>query len=121
MPSPNILSPRQELLQIQKRIFARNNELIRSQALVRERRFDAYERQYKRHVRDYEKVSSQEELLEAIRESDVIYLGDYHTNAQSQRTLLRLLKQLAGTEPRFPKIGLGLELVLKKHQNHLDD
>lgn len=119
-----MLSPRQELLQIQKKIFARNNQMIRSQAMVRERSFDLYERRYKRHVRDFEKVSAQEELLEAIRDSDIIYLGDYHTNPQSQRTLLRLLKQIIGSGgPIAPatEVGLGLELVLKRHQRHLDD
>ncbi len=45
------LSPRQELLQIQKRIFAQNNAFIRGQTLVSERGFDRYEQQYKRHER----------------------------------------------------------------------
>ncbi|HEX5037377.1 MAG TPA: ChaN family lipoprotein [bacterium] len=111
------LSPRQELLKIQKKIFAKNDEIIRSQAMVRERGFDLYERRYKRHVRAYEAPSGPDELIEAIRESDVIYLGDYHTNPQSQRTLLRILKQIAGE----PNLGVGLELVQKRHQKHLDD
>lgn len=112
------LSPRQELLRIQKRIFAKNNEIIRSQAMVRERGFDLYERRYKRHVRTYEAAVGTEELIEAIRESDIIYVGDYHTNPQSQRTLLRILKQCVGF---IPHLALGLELVQRRHQKHLDD
>ena len=124
MSGDSTLSPRQELLQIQKKIFARNDGLIRSQALVKERTFNLYERRYKRRVRDFEKVSGQEELIESILESDILYVGDYHTNRQSQRSLLRLLKQLASlaeTKKKDLRFGLGLELVLKKHQAHLQD
>jgi hypothetical protein len=116
MPQAN-LSPREELLQIQKRIFAHNNEVIRSQALVRERGFDLYERRYKRHVKSYQRVSTQEELVEAILESDIIYLGDYHTNKQSQRTLLRILKWIV---EKVPSLGIGLELVQRRHQKYLE-
>lgn len=115
---PKPLSPRQELLKIQKRIFAKNNEIIRSQAMVREKGFDLYERRYKRHVRTYEAAVGTEELIEAIRGSDIVYVGDYHTNPQSQRTLLRILKQCVGF---IPRLGLGLELVQRRHQRHLDD
>lgn len=117
MPSASA-SPREELLKIQKRIFLRNNDLIRSQAIVREKNFEKYEADYRRRVRDYERVSSLEELVEAVLENDVIYLGDYHTNRQSQRTLLRLLKAL---KPKAPMLALGVELVQHKHQRHLDD
>jgi heme-binding uptake protein ChaN (Tiki superfamily) len=112
------LSPRQELLKIQKKIFAKNDEIIRSQAMVRERGFDLYERRYKRHVRAYESPSSVGELIDAILKSDIVYIGDYHTNPQSQRTLLRLLKQIVEA---VPNLGVGLELVQKRHQRHLDD
>jgi hypothetical protein len=111
------LSPREELLKIQKKIFAQNDAFIRGQESVRQRGFDLYERQYKRRVRHYEKVSTQEELLEAILKSDIVYLGDYHTNNQSQRTLLRLLKLMV---EKIPDLGLGLELVSRKHQKFLD-
>lgn len=118
IPISKPLSPRQELLKIQKKIFAKNDEIIRSQAMVRERGFDLYERRYKRRVRTYEAPSGAGELIDAIRESDIIYIGDYHTNPQSQRTLLRILKQVVGLVPR---LGVGLELVQKRHQRHLDD
>lgn len=122
MPTTQALSPRQELLKIQKKIFARNDEIIRSQAMVRERGFDLYERRYKRHVRAYREPAAVEELIAAILESDVVYVGDYHTNLQSQRTLLRLLKQIVDEVPRLgQQLGVGLELVQRRHQRHLDD
>jgi len=122
MSTPVALSPRQELLIIQKKIFERNEAMIRSQALVQEPGFLSYEKRYKKHVRNYERISQQEELIEAILASDIIYLGDYHTNEQSQRTLLRLLKLIL--EKSIPeksiKIGLGLELIQKRHQSLLN-
>ena len=48
------LSPRVELLRLQKRIFVQNDRLIRSEAVVEEPGFAAYERRYRRHVADYE-------------------------------------------------------------------
>lgn len=86
--------------------------------MVRERSFDLYERRYKRHVRDYREVSSQEELFGAIGENDIIYVGDYHTNPQSQRTLLRILKQIVGL---CPSLGVGLELIPRRQQGALED
>lgn len=112
------LTPHEELLKIQKKIFRRNDEFIRSQALVQERGFEAYERRYKRQVHSYDKVSDIQELLAEIQKADLIYLGDYHTNPQSQRMLLRLLKLL--DEKEVP-VSVGLELVQKKHQKILDD
>lgn len=115
---PKKLSPRQELLQVQKSIFVQNQAIIRSQALVKERSFEAYERCYRRQVANYERVSTIDELLEVIEKADVIYLGDYHTNRQSQRTLLRLLKLLV---ERNQSLAVGLEFVQKRHQHYLDD
>lgn len=115
---PKKLSPRQELLQVQKSIFVQNQAIIRSQALVKERSFEAYERCYRRQVANYERVSTIDELLEVVEKADVIYLGDYHTNRQSQRTLLRLLKLLV---ERNQSLAVGLEFVQKRHQHYLDD
>ncbi|MDO8461719.1 MAG: ChaN family lipoprotein [Deltaproteobacteria bacterium] len=110
-------SPREELLRLQQKIFERNDDFIKSQVSVKERGFEAYERQYKKHVRSYESISNIEELLQAVLEADIIYLGDYHTNKQSQRSLLRLLKLIIDKTDR---LGICLELVQKKHQKVLN-
>jgi hypothetical protein len=56
-------------------------------------------------------------MLEAIRASRLVYVGDYHTCNQSQRSFLRILKALV---PSDDKIVLGLELIHKRHQKDLD-
>lgn len=114
---PKTPSPREELLQIQKTIFSKNNEFIRSQTLVQEKGFDSYERRYKKYVRNYSKISSIKELLDEAMKSRIIYLGDYHTNKQSQRMLLRLMKLLI---ERTRDFSVGLELVQKRDQGILD-
>ncbi len=111
------VSPRAELLELQKKIFQRNERIIRTEAIVEEPGFALYERRYKKQVADFERAARVEDVLKAIEAADIIYLGDYHTNPQSQRTLLRLLKLVSG---RIPHLALGLELVKDTHQKSLD-
>lgn len=111
------LSPRMELLGLQKAIFERNDHIIRAEAIVEEPGFAPYERRYKKFVSDFEQASKIEEVLKAIEDADIIYIGDYHTNPQSQRTLLRLLKLLIG---RLSSLGIAVELVRDDQQKVLD-
>lgn len=111
------LSPREELLKLQKKIFHTNDSFIKDQASVTELGFERYEQDYKKHVHGYKSVSDIEDLTQAILKNELVFIGDYHTNHQSQRTLLRLLKRLV---PKTKNIALGLELVQKKHQKVLD-
>jgi len=115
---PRDLSPREELLKIQKKIFVQNDELIRGQAVIQERGFESYERDYKRQVRDFSEVSTIDEMIAAVQQADIVYLGDYHTNKQSQRMLLRILKLLVEKTSQF---AIGLELVHRHHQKILED
>ncbi len=112
------LSPREELLKLQRKIFARNQKIIHHKARVAEKGFDAYEKSYLRRVRDFERPASLEEFVSLIKAAEVVYVGDYHTNPQSQRTLLRLLKR---TIPIDPDLALCVEIVESRHQHHLDD
>lgn len=115
--SAESLSPREELLDLQKRIFLQNDRIIRSEAVVEEPGFAAYERRYRRHVAHYQAPVEIEEVIQSIEAADIIYVGDYHTNPQSQRTLLRLLKLVIG---RVSDLGLAVELVQDRHQKTLD-
>jgi hypothetical protein len=111
-------SPRIELLAIQKKLFRRNKELIDLSIEVKEPGFERYEAAYERSVRDYERVATQEEMVDAVLGSDIIYIGDYHTCNQSQRSFLRILKAVV---PKDPNCIIGLELIHKKHQQIIDD
>ncbi len=110
-------SPRAELLDLQKKLWRWNREVIDHSILVKEPGFSAYEKAYRRAVKGYEKPVDHEEMIEAALASDVIYVGDYHTCNQSQRSFLRVLKAVVKRDKRFV---LGLELLHKRHQDALD-
>ena len=110
-------SPRTELLNIQKKLFRRNKELIDLSIEVKEPGFEHYEAAYQRHVGDYERIAFQEEMVEAVLNADIIYVGDYHTCNQSQRSFLRLLKAVVAREPGFI---IGLELIHDRYQPIID-
>lgn len=114
-PSKN---PREELLAMQRRIFRQNQQLIEDSISIREKGFDSYQKRYLKQVAHYASVSSPEELKAALLEADIIYVGDYHTNPQSQRGFLRLLKLLIESEPR---LAIALELIHKNQQKPVDE
>ncbi|HCU24757.1 MAG TPA: hypothetical protein DF383_07050, partial [Deltaproteobacteria bacterium] len=85
--------------------------------LVSEQDFVKYERNYLKHVREFREIAEPLQLKAAALAAEWIYVGDYHTNRQSQRALLRLLKMLIGATDRFV---LCLEFLQKRHQVHVD-
>jgi hypothetical protein len=111
------ISPRAELLAIQKKLWRRNRELIEHSILVKEPGFDRYEAAYRRSVCSYERIADHDEMIAAAVKSDIIYVGDYHTCNQSQRSFLRILKSVAKRTHNF---SVGLELLHTRHQETLD-
>jgi hypothetical protein len=75
-----------------------------------------YRKEYLRYLRDYEEISSKTELIGKASAADVIFHGDYHTLAQSQRSVLRILRELVGKR----EIILCLELFHGSDQKHVD-
>lgn len=111
------LTPRQELLRLEQRLYRRNQELIERSVLVREPGFRRYEARYRRKVARYQRPATQQEMLDAVRAADLVYVGDYHTCHQSQRSFLRILKAVVeGT----PKMVLCLELLHRRAQPVVD-
>ena len=110
------MTPRRELLQIQQKIFARNKSLILSHSLVPEKGFETYEKEYRQRVSSYQAPVKVEELEIKMRESRLVFVGDYHTNKQSQRAFIRLLRL---TTPN-PNLVIGLEIIRHAHQIFVD-
>lgn len=107
------ISPRNELLAIQQKLFRRHKELIDLSIEVIEPGFERYESAYQRYVRNFERVATQSEMIKAVLKADIIYVGDYHTCNQSQRSFLRILKAVI---PKDPDVVIGLELIHDKYQ-----
>lgn len=58
-------------------------------------------------------------LVARAKNADVLLIGDYHTYGQSQRAVLRLLRELAEEiQPR--DLVLGVECIASHQQHHLD-
>jgi len=61
--------------------------------------------------------TSQEQLLNSCLNSQIIYLGDFHTFDQNQRSLHRIMRTLLRNKKKFK---LGLEMVHVEHQHFID-
>lgn len=78
-----------------------------------------YLREFKKSFRTYESVLTGEETQTALRDSDIVLVGDYHALAASQRSAASLLEQraLAGGRP----VILGVETIFARDQHILDE
>ncbi len=57
---------------------------------------ERYEREYLRCIKDYQEISNKADLIKRVLVSDLVYHGDYHTLRQSQRSVLRILREIQG-------------------------
>jgi len=65
----------------------------------------------------YRAESSFETLVRRAAEAGLTYVGDFHTNPESQRTLLQILRAL---RPRVEPLMLGTEFVAGRYQEEID-
>lgn len=114
--TPALLAPaddagadgRAEIIRLRREIFARQRQIINEHVRGYDRDFLRYERRYKRAVRNFDRPATLAEIDTAALESDVVYVGDYHTLRQSQRAYVELVRRLAG---RGRELVLALEFV----------
>lgn len=78
---------------------------------------ERYEREYLREFRRQHSLASFGELIQAILETDLFFVGDYHTLRQSQDLARRLLERAAADDR---PLVLAVEMVRQEHQAHLD-
>ena len=110
-------SAREELLALHRRIFEENKRRIDRSTIDDTGELKRYRGAYTRACGSYRSVASFGDVVDAALDADVVYVGDYHTSKQSQKTFLKLAKRIqdAGREVVF-----ALELVQKKHQGAVD-
>lgn len=112
-------SPRQELLQLEKRIFTENKEAIKEATVVDDRNFKRYNKNYQRAVASYRHLATVDEVMADVEKSRIVLVGDYHTLDQSQRSFVRFLRSYLSTH-RDRKITVALEAVQARFQKHLE-
>jgi hypothetical protein len=81
------------------------------------RELKSYERNQRRFAKRDFKVSDQKTLFSNIRESNIVFLGDFHSFDQNTRNLERLTRELIKQKNKF---SLGVELVNEVHQDSIE-
>lgn len=108
---------RVEIGRLQRRLWERQKKLISASVHGGDAAFRAYEARYLKATRSYLREARYAELLDAIAHADLVYVGDYHTLKQSQRSFLKLVQRRRSRRPLL----LALEFVQGRHQSGLDD
>ncbi|MEY4630646.1 MAG: hypothetical protein RIQ81_766 [Pseudomonadota bacterium] len=79
-----------------------------------------------RYARDFERslpqtfqASDSNQLIENVLRRRIVLFGDFHTFKQTQRALLRLLRDVLAHSPR-PRIVLALEFLKHRYQRQLE-
>ncbi|MGD2124899.1 MAG: ChaN family lipoprotein [Desulfobacteraceae bacterium] len=106
---------REQLIQIQKKNYRKNVQLVRK-SLGHNPGIEVYRKEYLRYLRDYQEISNKTDLIGKASAADVIFHGDYHTLSQSQRSVLRILREIVGKR----EIILCLEMFHGSDQKHVD-
>ncbi len=111
------MTAREEIDRIQRRLFARQKRLIAASVHGSNADFRAYEARVQKRVRTFNREATYGELLHAVSTADLVYVGDYHTLKQAQRSFLKLVQRRWPNRPLL----LALEFVQGRHQAALDD
>jgi hypothetical protein len=116
MPS-STLSPRDELIVIQRSIARRLRREIMESLEAPGAELRAYQKEYERSCgRGFRRVLSRRVFLSRLEAADIVYQGDFHTLRECQATALRLLRDLR----RRREVVLALEAVPIAGQSVLD-
>ena len=102
---------------------AHKNRYIKAQQKVAEllgdsdRSFLNYKKQYEKELKSYKKLRpvASESFIQQIQSADLIMVGDFHSEAQSVRSLLRICRSLDSNS-----IVLGLECLSVEMQKYID-
>jgi hypothetical protein len=108
---------RRALLRLQRGVQRRLQAQVRAHTGGHSPALARYYREYLRDLRRRHAPSNYGELHQAMLDSDIVLVGDYHTLRQSQELALRLLER-AALDPR--PVCLALEMVRAEHQAPLD-
>jgi uncharacterized iron-regulated protein len=111
-----VVRARLEIGKLQRHLWQRQKRLISRSVLEAGAPFRAYEANYLRRVRGFSREASYAELLDQVAQAGVVYVGDYHTLKQSQRSFLKLVQRRKPVRPLL----LALEFVQGRHQPAVD-
>lgn len=111
------MSVRSRLSQIQRGLLQELKEEVKFHIGTIPPSLRRYYDQYVAEFSGWWRSSSKADLIREVRKARIVMVGDYHTLRQSQRTTLRILRELV---PRGRTVRLCLEMVHSAHQDWLD-
>ncbi|MFZ5572525.1 MAG: ChaN family lipoprotein [Thermodesulfobacteriota bacterium] len=106
---------RDALIEISRKNYRRNLQVLRN-SLAYNPAIMIYEKEYHRHLSRYQAISGKVELMKRVAGADLVFHGDYHTLRQSQRCVLRILREIQSKRD----IILCLEMFHASDQKHID-
>lgn len=101
-----------EWRQLQRELYQNTLKEVRLYLGRQPKALERYARQAKTDPRDL-RVSDSQQLFEHLNRSDIVFFGDFHPLRQSQRLLIRLLREKRLKPPRV----LALEVLEPKFEN----
>lgn len=104
-------------LSLERSLFKHQARQIARRVQTASPRFRAYQRRYELATRRYRKVIAVEEVDRRVMQSDVVFVGDYHTLRTAQSAYLDLATRAISSGRR---VVLALEFVEARHQATLD-
>lgn len=110
-------SVRPDLFELQVRLVEQLKEQVYGFDRAADPELQRYMERYRHEVQKYQRFSSKNELLKAIRRAHLCYVGDFHALWQSQELVVRLLRELVGERPR---IIIALEMLRAQDQEHAE-
>ena len=92
---PSVLARRAvaEMIDLQRRIFRRQRQIIERQEAHSSPGFARYRNEYRRAVSGYASESGFGALCDAVAGARVAYVADYHTLRLAQRTFVKLVRE----------------------------
>ena len=103
-------------IRARRELLGRVKENVRDLLGVESSDIVAYTEAYEEDLKQAWKISNKDHLLEALAQSDLVYGGDFHALAQSQRTHLKILRSFKTDRP----VAIALECFPVKSQKYLD-
>jgi hypothetical protein len=116
---PSVMARRavSEVISLQRRIFERQRKLIESREAHQTRGFARYRNEYRRAVSGYIAESGWGALCDAVADTRVAYVADYHTLRLAQKTFVKLIRAVM---QQVDNLCLAVEFVHERHQRELD-
>ena len=108
-----------QLRQLQQSLYDRAYKEARAIVGDSSRRILSYSAKFERSLPRRFVLTTQSELLDAVRQHQFILYGDFHTLRQSQRGLLRLVRSFVDRQ-RTEKVVIALEMFKHVDQDFID-